>query len=177
MTVFSPKGLLAGAALATASSFAFGISSAQAAPCTGIFGSLSGTCELATYSLTVTPATATLIFDPSGDSFSINSFSTTPATFDFTVTANPGFFFTQSSFVSGNALTGVTFISPAISLVPGDTIGFGGGETSISGTYTYFDSPSTLSFVTDVPVPLPVVGAGMAFGFTRRLRKRAKSMA
>jgi len=28
-----------------------------------------------------------------------------------------------------------------------------------------------------VPLPLPVVGAGFAFGFTRKLRQRAKSVA
>jgi hypothetical protein len=33
------------------------------------------------------------------------------------------------------------------------------------------------TLIADVPVPLPVVGAGLAFGFTRRLRKRAKSIA
>jgi len=36
--------------------------------------------------------------------------------------------------------------------------------------------PNSLSgvFTTDVPLPLPVVGAGFAFGFTRKLRQRAK---
>lgn len=32
-------------------------------------------------------------------------------------------------------------------------------------------------FTTDVPLPLPIVGAGLAFGFTRKLRQRAKSLA
>lgn len=36
---------------------------------------------------------------------------------------------------------------------------------------------ASTTIVADVPVPLPVVGAGLAFGFTRRLRKRAKSIA
>lgn len=39
--------------------------------------------------------------------------------------------------------------------------------------------PNSISgvFTTDVPLPLPVVGAGFAFGFTRKLRQRAKSVA
>jgi hypothetical protein len=39
--------------------------------------------------------------------------------------------------------------------------------------------PNSLTgvFTTDVPLPLPVVGAGFAFGFTRKLRQRAKSVA
>lgn len=38
--------------------------------------------------------------------------------------------------------------------------------------------PNSISgvFTTDVPLPLPVVGAGFAFGFTRKLRQRAKSV-
>lgn len=36
--------------------------------------------------------------------------------------------------------------------------------------------PNSISgvFTTDVPLPLPIVGAGFAFGFTRKLRQRAK---
>ena len=41
-----------------------------------------------------------------------------------------------------------------------------GRPTSYTGTFT-----------TDVPLPLPIVGAGLAFGFTRKLRQRAKSLA
>jgi hypothetical protein len=61
----------------------------------------------------------------------------------------------------------------------------GGINHLANGTYTLtWDKTgggnlTTLNttLIADVPVPLPVVGAGLAFGFTRRLRKRAKSIA
>jgi hypothetical protein len=47
-----------------------------------------------------------------------------------------------------------------------------------TGATNIFNATTTIvADVADVPVPLPVVGAGLAFGFTRRLRKRAKSVA
>lgn len=49
-----------------------------------------------------------------------------------------------------------------------------GYNYSVVGNQT--NRPNSLSgvFTTDVPLPLPVVGAGFAFGFTRKLRQRAK---
>ena len=51
--------------------------------------------------------------------------------------------------------------------------GLGTGQTAIRGDindfnlyYDYIPNPAT------VPAPLPVLGAGMAFGYTRRLRRR-----
>jgi hypothetical protein len=61
----------------------------------------------------------------------------------------------------------------------------GGINPTANGTYTLaWDKTGggnlvgfSTTIIADVPVPLPVVGAGLAFGFTRRLRKRAKSIA
>lgn len=49
-----------------------------------------------------------------------------------------------------------------------------GYDYTVVGNQT--NRPNSLSgvFTTDVPLPLPVVGAGFAFGFTRKLRQRAK---
>jgi len=53
-----------------------------------------------------------------------------------------------------------------------------------NGTYTldWNFTPITptgyeATFTSDIPVPLPVLGACLAFGFTRKLRRRAKSLA
>lgn len=53
------------------------------------------------------------------------------------------------------------------------TLGY--DNTAIGGLN---NRPNSISgvFTTDVPLPLPVVGAGFAFGFTRKLRQRAKSV-
>jgi len=44
----------------------------------------------------------------------------------------------------------------------------GGGIQAVQSTYTDMDS------TTAVPGPLPILGAGAAFGFTRKLRRRIK---
>ena len=182
MTVFSPKGLLAGAALATASTFAFGISSAQAVACAeGTLGSLlNNSCSLGTFDLLVTSSSSNVFFTPGVDSFEIATTSSGAGSFDFTLTADPGRFFTLADLDIEGGTISAAFISPAFTL-DGTTTSFSfpnADTNSLSGTYSFTSfSGSTLSFTTDVPVPLPVVGAGMALGFTRKLRKRAKSLA
>jgi hypothetical protein len=47
-----------------------------------------------------------------------------------------------------------------------------GGNAWISVTYDYTLNPSA-----QIPGPLPIVGAGMAFGFSRKLRRRIQSSA
>jgi hypothetical protein len=196
MRLISVKEILAGAALATASSLAFNASPANAAPCgTATLGSLDGTtCELNGYSLTITDVTGgntlpsgttnTTQFqaDEGGNFFGIAQIGTrAPGSFEFTVTADSGRFFKSSDFILLANLVSVTspyftFTANGDSWTAPDT-----SITSISGIYSYNNtapqSISSIAFVTDVPVPLPLVGAGLAFGFTRNLRKRAKSVA
>jgi hypothetical protein len=192
MTVFSPKGLLAGAALATASSFAFGISSAQAALCAaGTLGSLvNNSCSLGTIELLVNSTTVptaqfapgTFLAPGTPDTFSIQTgfLPTGTGSFNFTLTADTGLFFTLADLDILSGTVSAAFSPPPFTL-DGTTTSFSfpnADTNSLSGTYSFSSfSGSTLSFTTDVPVPLPVVGAGMALGFTRKLRKRAKSLA
>jgi hypothetical protein len=94
----------------------------------------------------------------------------------------------EATSVSGGVGT-FNFSGTNISTVSGVGFGddiFGSITQPVStGTYTLaWDKTSggnlaslSTTLIADVPVPLPVVGAGLAFGFTRRLRKRAKSIA
>jgi len=51
--------------------------------------------------------------------------------------------------------------------------GLGFNTTGLIGTFTLEDSGEQIRFVlTEVPGPLPLLGAGAAFGFSRRLRRR-----
>ncbi len=83
---------------------------------------------------------------------------------------------------SGNAnltLPGFVTIAPTSNLSSGLSI------LQSSSTQQFTLNPaSTISFITydydiltntEVPAPLPIAGAGLAFGFTRRLRRRIKS--
>jgi hypothetical protein len=196
MRPISVKEILTGAALATASSLAFNASPANAAPCgSAALGSLNNTtCELSGYSLTISNVTGGNTLpsgttnatgfsaDEDGNFFGILQIGTRAAgSFDFTVTADSGRFFTSSDFILGSNISSVT--SPFFTFTAdGDSwTAPNNSITSISGTYSYNNtapnSISSIAFVTDVPVPLPIVGAGLAFGFTRNLRKRAKSVA
>jgi len=66
-----------------------------------------------------------------------------------------------------NAIDGTFPLLPPAAVTWGLGWDFTAGRpSSYSGTFT-----------TDVPLPLPVVGAGLAFGFTRKLRRRAKTLA
>jgi hypothetical protein len=58
-------------------------------------------------------------------------------------------------------------------------LGFLSREIYVTDTYTRTNMTSQVSDITNtfeaVPGPLPVLGAGAAFGFSRKLRKRIKS--
>jgi hypothetical protein len=192
MSPITTKGILAGAVLAAAGTLAISSTPAQAAACasSAAIGSLATPCDLKGYSLSINTFTdSSLQVQTSGIGdgfFGIAQIGTLPAgSFEFTVTAAPGSFFNFSDFILGSNISSVTITSPA-SLFTFDSTGDAwiapdGSVTSITGTYAYGStgplSISSLKFTTDVPVPLPVVGAGLAFGFTRNLRKRAKSVA
>ena len=46
-----------------------------------------------------------------------------------------------------------------------------------AGKVTSFDQTVTQSVFSEVPGPLPLLGAGAAFGFSRRIRSRIKASA
>jgi hypothetical protein len=186
MSLISVKGALTGALMATAGTLVVSTTPAQAAACAPAattLGSLVTPCDLDGFSFQVdsfsNPNTAILV---SGGFFGVSQIGTGGGgSFDFTVSAAPGRFFTTSSFFLGSNAATVT--TPFFTFnTNGDAFAFPDASvTSISGTYSFAGTPpnsvSSLTFTTDVPVPLPVVGAGLAFGFTRNLRKRAKSVA
>ena len=186
MSLISVKGALTGALMATAGTLALSTTPAQAAPCAPpatTIGSLATPCELTGFTLDISGETnSDLGILVSSANFGIAQIGAQPGgSFNFTATANPGFFFTSSTFSLGTNISAVT--TPFFTFsTDGDTFAFPDASTTvISGVYTYAATPplsiSSLTFTTDVPVPLPVVGAGLAFGFTRNLRKRAKSVA
>jgi hypothetical protein len=190
MSLISTKGLLKGAALAVAGAAALGAGSAFAAPPTACvtgatFGTLSSPCTFGDFTYTFSNFTgsasgAQSAFTASGFGASILGSDATGSTFDFTVSTTSPRFFTSSSFTNGIGDSSIT----SVPTVPDSYDPF--TVTSVSGTYTFdsnlispgfFGSQGTTTFTTDVPVPLPIVGAGLAFGFTRKLRKRAKTVA
>ena len=67
----------------------------------------------------------------------------------------------------GSVPTSVPLSGTFIQVTDTYTVGTGGLLNSFNNTFTQ----------TDVPGPLPVVGAGMAFGFSRKLRSRIKARA
>ena len=200
------KGLLKGAALAFAGAAALGAGSAKAdfsctvslgtlGTCTGgtvngfaisnisltglgqTNGFLNFTTEAATAPLTKFTAAFNRTSGSSGAvvngalSFDVDKFlligyeSTSVAggagTFNFSGTG-----VTTNSDVFGNDISGgINHLANGTYTLAWDKTG-GGNLSALSTT-----------LIADVPVPLPVVGAGLAFGFTRRLRKRAKSIA
>jgi hypothetical protein len=81
----------------------------------------------------------------------------------FGVTANGTVLESSTDFF--NNLDGTAFLPGAVTWGMDWNL-TSGRPLSYSGTFT-----------TDVPLPLPIVGAGLAFGFTRKLRQRAKSLA
>jgi len=80
-----------------------------------------------------------------------------------------------SSFWSGNTVSIPSFISltfPSFTPIAQSatfTLNGSGADNYLVYSYIYAN--------TEVPAPLPVVGAGLAFGFSRRLRRRIKSSA
>jgi hypothetical protein len=188
MSLISTKGILAGAVLATAGSIVTITTPAQAAPCAtnATLGTLATPCELNGFSLTITSSTdPTLGIQTSGIGdgfFGISQIGTkSPGSFNFTVTAAPNTYFNFSDFILGTNISSVTTPLFSFSASGNNWTNANTAITSISGVYSYAStgpmSISSLKFTTQVPVPLPIVGAGLAFGFTRNLRKRAKSVA
>ncbi len=132
------------------------------------------------YTLTISgvtpnpPSINTFLGVPTAGEFGVTNFGPSAGSFNFTVTAAPNTFFSSGAFSNTFGANNVTLVGLTTNFTNAAT-----ALTSISGTYTYGANPSfsSMNFTTDVPVPLPVVGAGLAFGFTRNLRKRAKSVA
>jgi hypothetical protein len=80
---------------------------------------------------------------------------------------NEGLFIIDPDYVSGTPIvSSATFSNTTLA-------GLGFNTTGLSGTSTLADSGEQIRFVlTEVPGPLPLLGAGTAFGFSRRLRRR-----
>jgi hypothetical protein len=86
---------------------------------------------------------------------------------------------------SGNTVI-KSIVSPAVTLtsINGGILNtnIGGTFLDVTDTYRVTNTGGLNSFnngftQSDVPGPLPVVGAGMAFGFSRKLRSRIKASA
>lgn len=191
MSLISTKGILAGAVLAAAGTLAISTTPAQAAACAtnATIGSLATPCDLKGFTLAINSFTdGSLGIQTSGDSdgfFGLGQIGTKPAgSFTFTVTAAPNTFFNFSDFILSGPPGQLSSVTTPFFTFDANGESFSNSDTSltsITGTYNYDAtgplSISSVKFTTDVPVPLPVVGAGLAFGFTRNLRKRAKSVA
>lgn len=201
MSPISTKGLLKGAALAFAGAAALGAGSAHAFTCAiGSLGACSGT--LGNYNITsvsatgIGGATGNLVFSLQGSDLRANfltSASNLSSSGSFNINLS-----TVVGVLTGYKTTGVIQFSGADGITS-----FSGTNTTLntgtfadplvgvigaapSGSYTFSWANSDpvdavegfrTQFTSDVPVPLPVVGAGLAFGFTRKLRKRAKALA
>jgi hypothetical protein len=139
---------------------------------TGNGGCLLGLIESAEATICTGPADGTLL----------NYRLTGPSSFDGTVSATP------ASSVSGIA-TSISGIAEVFGIDPdyvsGTPIvssatfsnttlaGLGFTTTGLIGTWTLTDGGEQIRVVlTEVPGPLPLLGAGTAFGFSRRLRRR-----
>ena len=124
-------------------------------------------------------------------------------TFGYTVAITPAGVSAGNTFGSGQVnLTGSTLSGGTIASTvtsaglsgpasstggPGPGVAFNSGVTTAAFSQTFsVTSPATLNQVgfsftqsnpSSVPGPLPVLGAGAAFGFSRKLRKRIKQAA
>jgi hypothetical protein len=195
MSPISTKGLLKGAALAFAGAAALGAGSVLASPppppacVTGVLGTFATNtpCSFGTYIFTLNSVStsslnpSTLQFFGAGNGFGVaNSDFQGSGSINFTVQTQAPEFFTGASLNTGLGANTLISTVPTFSLTsPGSTSFDPFAVTSISNaTYTFVSNGdefnSRLTFTSDVPVPLPIVGAGLAFGFTRKLRKRAK---
>ena len=201
------KGLLKGAALAVASAAALGAGSAKADfACSVSLGAL-GTCTGGTVNgfaisnisltglgnlngflnFTTEASTAPLTkFTAAFNRTSGSSGTAVNGALSFDVSKNLliGYEGTQVSGGQGTFGFSGTNINTVSGVGFGNDI-FGNINNVTNGTYTLAWNKTgggnltglSTTLIADVPVPLPVVGAGLAFGFTRRLRKRAKSVA
>jgi hypothetical protein len=197
MNPVSTKGLLKVAALAIAGAAALGAGSANATACAnGTLGNLASGCTFNGLTLTLSnigDAEDQINFTTTPGFFRINpANSGDGSSFTFTLTAPNPEFITGFEFRGpGGTVAGTTpdFFSvsssgPAnVNIGPGTVFSFpynniafnNANYGTIIGTYTYSSANTALgAFTTDVPLPLPIVGAGLAFRFTRKLRSRAK---
>jgi hypothetical protein len=198
MSSISTKGLLKGAALAIAGAATLGAGSAFAsAPCPTAFtsfGSLPSSCTFGVgnnFTFTLNSQAAPqgqirffTVTDPNrfrvttspgaAGSFNFSLTSTAPEFFTSFTVSNPRL--TPAATLTGTVPEAFTLTSPGTYFTPFPNNFANNGI--LTADYSFIANSTTdLLFTTDVPVPLPVVGAGLAFGFTRKLRKRAKNLA
>jgi len=200
MSPIFTKGLLKGAALAFAGAAALGAGSASAFTCDiGSLGSCSG--SLGNYSVTsvsatgIGAATGNLVFSLIGDAlranFSPGSSLSPSGSFTIDLGAVTGILtgYSNAGVLQFSGATGTTSFSGTNTPLNNGTFtaplaGTIAPVSSGSYTFAWADADPADSvegfrtqFTSDVPVPLPVVGAGLALGFTRKLRRKAKSLA
>ena len=127
-------------------------------------------------------------FPPAGVLWNCASTTTTPGMRSFTINPTSSLTSTNWSLIGGNSIHGV-----ASSFWSGNTVSIPSfvslsfpsfTPTAQSATYSLDGSPDrnyleySYNYVQNqVPTPLPVLGAGLAFSFSRRLRRRIKSSA
>jgi hypothetical protein len=201
MSPISTKGLLKGAALAFAGAAALGAGSAHAFNCSiGSLGTCSGT--LGNYNITSVSATGlggatgNLVFSLVGSELRANFASggsnlNPSGSFNINLSAVKGVLtgYKNAGVIQFSGATGTTSFSGTNTTLNNGSFAaplLGVIAAAPSGSYTFSWANSDpvdavegfrTQFTSDVPVPLPVVGAGLAFGFTRKLRKRAKAVA
>jgi hypothetical protein len=195
MNSFSNKDFLKGAALAAFGSVAVGAGAAHATilNCTlgGLCSGTTGIFNISNVMLDGGPYTGQISFDGGsttgslGVTFSPGAGSASlPGSYTFDVSlTDPSRFFSSAVtniFGAGSTTiegTGISTPASSVSFNAFD-ITFGTFTTNYEATGTSFTAfGSNTTFTTDVPLPLPVVGAGLAFGFTRKLRKHSKKIA
>jgi hypothetical protein len=148
---------------------------------------IQGLLRAADFNFTASTVDPTLVINGfNGVTTTLISSTTQPRGGTFNVNYNSGQYTQSGTFYNSLALAsnpslvnsgpitnGTTTMGPLFQTV---AIALGYDNTGIGATN---NRPNSLTgvFTTDVPLPLPVVGAGFAFGFTRKLRQRAKSVA
>jgi len=190
------KGILIGATLLTApfalpqaassTSCTFGTLASFTAPCT--FGA-NDEFTFTLGAVTGTGSGRTLDFSNLNTIDFAKTFAAgSSGSFQFTIAATSPEFFTSASLVdiTGSMVgagRGIFLTQPdvvnltSINLSAPFSFPFTFANNGVmQGTFNYGPTSggASLTFTTDVPLPLPIVGAGLAFGFTRKLRNRAK---
>lgn len=199
MSPISTKGLLKGAALAAAGAAALGAGSASAFTCSiGSLGSCSGTLgdfNVTSVSATgIGSATGNLVFSLLGSTLRANFTSgganlSSSGSFTLNLGVQTGVLtgYDQVGIIQFSGATGTTSFSGTNTALNNGTFAtpLSGVISPLvqSGSYTLTwanANPTTAvegfrtQFTSDVPAPLPVAGAGLALGFTRKLRRKAK---
>jgi hypothetical protein len=99
-----------------------------------------------------------------------------PALGGCTVTKNVSWSAGSTSLVSTNGIPAPVdyLFAPGVTSLNVEDIFLATGNSAVSTTNNFFSQrPGRVPG--DVPGPLPILGAGMAFGFSRRLRSRVKA--